>query len=435
MSFGRRHTSPRLDYDESSSGEEEQSVGLLHHHRLVHPDDQYPPPPSPPSPEWSPALSCPSRKGPGPRTTRTRIVRPFVGFSLALFLLVLVTVSLEHDLAYDQVISRWKTRYRPTTSSLDDDDARLPLQQRMHDAPSRELAPEGILRFEGSRPRGDPEDPSHLVAPETTVTAIVLHGLGQPNVEPPFVRALAARFPWVRWISPTADSLNVTVRNHEPTSAWFNIETFADLSTGENVDQFVHSQQQLNKLVDDEKALLARSGKEPRIVLMGFSQGAVMTILGVLSTDREDRYEAGIALSGYVPLEDDLSLLASPLARRTPLLWLHGREDPYLTAEKAKRGAQILRRRPISLEKLEFRIFSGLEHYWNEDELAYASDWFARTVPQTRPHQVVPPSPPQTRDAASTERLPMADVDFYDKSDQGPPSAVSRDRLKVRRLR
>ena len=32
-----------------------------------------------------------------------------------------------------------------------------------------------------------------------SVTAIVLHGLGQPNHEPPFVRKLARQFPYVKW--------------------------------------------------------------------------------------------------------------------------------------------------------------------------------------------------------------------------------------------
>jgi len=95
----------------------------------------------------------------------------------------------------------------------------------------------------------------------------------------------------------------VTVRGYEPTSAWFNIEyvfhifdfcgvscepdrlslsvslshrrTFDDLSQGENLNEFVHSQRQINELVDQERAKMIDEGKEPRIALLGFSQGTL----------------------------------------------------------------------------------------------------------------------------------------------------------------
>jgi len=36
----------------------------------------------------------------------------------------------------------------------------------------------------------------------------------------------------------------------------------------------MHSQQQLNQLIDDERQKMLDAGKPPRIVLLGFSQGA-----------------------------------------------------------------------------------------------------------------------------------------------------------------
>jgi hypothetical protein len=41
----------------------------------------------------------------------------------------------------------------------------------------------------------------------------------------------------------------------------------------EDVEGYVHSQQQLNLLIDEERARMVELGKEPRIVVMGFSQG------------------------------------------------------------------------------------------------------------------------------------------------------------------
>jgi len=41
------------------------------------------------------------------------------------------------------------------------------------------------------------------------------------------------------------------------------------------LEEFVHSQRQINELVDQERAKMIEEGKEPRIALMGFSQGAL----------------------------------------------------------------------------------------------------------------------------------------------------------------
>lgn len=49
--------------------------------------------------------------------------------------------------------------------------------------------------------------------------------------------------------------------------------TFEDVYEDEDVKGYVHSQQQLNRLIDEERQRMVTAGKEPRIVLMGFSQG------------------------------------------------------------------------------------------------------------------------------------------------------------------
>lgn len=41
------------------------------------------------------------------------------------------------------------------------------------------------------------------------------------------------------------------------------------------MDEFVHSQRQINELVDQERAKMIDEGKEPRIALLGFSQGTL----------------------------------------------------------------------------------------------------------------------------------------------------------------
>lgn len=136
-----------------------------------------------------------------------------------------------------------------------------PPAERFFDPPSRRLRPDKIWVQEAAD--GD----------DYTITAIVLHGLGDRGDGVPFVWDMPLDFPYIRWVAPTADVMNVTVRDKKPNTAWFDMHSFPDVYHLEDVEGYVHSQQQLNRLIDDERARMVALGKEPRIVLMGFSQG------------------------------------------------------------------------------------------------------------------------------------------------------------------
>lgn len=56
-----------------------------------------------------------------------------------------------------------------------------------------------------------------------------------------------------------------------------------------------------------------------------------MTLLATLTAPRADRIEAAAVMSTYLPLVDSFDDVLSSAARDTPLLWVHGRADPYLT--------------------------------------------------------------------------------------------------------
>lgn len=139
--------------------------------------------------------------------------------------------------------------------------------ERFYDPPPQPLDPQGIWVQEAAD--GD----------DYTITAIVVHGLGDQGDGVPFVWDMPLDFPYVRWVAPTADYLNVTVRDHQQTRAWFDMHSFPDVYHNEDVEGYVRSQQQLNQLIDDERARMVELGKEPRIVLMGFSQGELPLLI------------------------------------------------------------------------------------------------------------------------------------------------------------
>ncbi|GJN90592.1 hypothetical protein Rhopal_003604-T1 [Rhodotorula paludigena] len=233
-----------------------------------------------------------------------------------------------------------------------------------------------------------------------TVTAIVLHGLGDVGDGKPFTWNMPSRFP----VAPTSDYLNVTVRNGEGTHGWFDIASFEDIYENEDVVGYIHSQQQVNRLIEEERERLIAAGKEPRIVLMGFSQGAspfrpfdsfgsiidelfdnsggAMALLSTLTSPHANRIEAAVVLATYLPLIDDMEDLFSPHARDTPLLWLHGRADPHLSYANAELGISRLLFSPISMTDITFHGYEDLAHTYNDEELREVEGWFAAKVPQ-----------------------------------------------------
>ncbi|GAA5908641.1 hypothetical protein JCM8208_002171 [Rhodotorula glutinis] len=244
------------------------------------------------------------------------------------------------------------------------------IRDALFDDPSWPLAPSGfgILDADG----------------EHTVTAIVVHGLGDKGDGKPWTDVLADEFPFVRWVAPTADYLNITVREGATTRAWFDIVDFDDIWGDEDVVGYMHSQQQLNQLIDDERQKMLDAGKPPRIVLLGFSQGGVMTLLATLTAPTRDRIEAAAVMSTYLPMLDSFDEIFNPAARDTPLLWVHGRADPYLTYANAELSLARLTTDPISLSNVVFSGYDGVQHSWNGDMLDDVVDWFEAHVPRHR---------------------------------------------------
>ncbi|KAL8281075.1 hypothetical protein RQP46_006433 [Phenoliferia psychrophenolica] len=208
---------------------------------------------------------------------------------------------------------------------------------------------------------------------EEAVTVVAIHGLGDAPEDLPFVDGLADVFPFVRWVSPQAPSRNITVRGSRTFPAWFDISTFQDLDFHEDVASLVSSAQQIHDIIREERERMVKAGKLPRIVVAGFSQGAVMSLLVALTASPP--VEAAILLSAYLPKLAQVESLASPVQRKTPIFWGHGAEDPFLTARKALEGVRALRTPPISMTDVTFKTYKGLEHYWDRHELEDVADW------------------------------------------------------------
>jgi len=96
----------------------------------------------------------------------------------------------------------------------------------------------------------------------------------------------------------------------------------------------------------------ARLGVGPeRSALVGFSQGAVMTLDTGLRT--APPYAALAGLSGYLAESDELAA-AIAAANAQPVLLVHGTHDPVLDVALARRARQLLERNGLTPEYHEF---------------------------------------------------------------------------------
>ena len=114
-----------------------------------------------------------------------------------------------------------------------------------------------------------------------------------------------------------------------------------------------------------------------RIVLLGFSQGAVMS-LGA-QAQRPDSLAGVIALSGYFPIEIEPD--AGNLAGR-PAFVAHGVYDDIIPVQAGRRTRDLLQRHGLDLTYREY----PMAHQVSAEEMAEVRDWLNRLLdtPDTR---------------------------------------------------
>ena len=98
----------------------------------------------------------------------------------------------------------------------------------------------------------------------------------------------------------------------------------------------------INRFVNDPN-LRPASGNDPKprpVVLMGFSQGGVMALEAGLNYP--GKIAGIVSMSGYLP-DPKATLKNLQAALETPILLVHGTEDPVVPVEGSRQAAQTLR--------------------------------------------------------------------------------------------
>ncbi|KAI8089381.1 Phospholipase/carboxylesterase/thioesterase [Halteromyces radiatus] len=195
-----------------------------------------------------------------------------------------------------------------------------------------------------------------------TSTIIWLHGLGDSGLGWYFlVEQLAPLFPTLKWILPNAPLRSVSFNDDATIPAWFNVASFDKTSHLAQVDEkgMLESVAYVNSLIESE----ANNGIR-NIILGGFSQGCVMTLLTGLTI--ETPLSAIIGVSGWLPLGEKFIKMASKTNKQTPILMCHGDDDPVVKYKYGRSSARYLKKIGYNIE---FKTYEGLGHTTSDQEI------------------------------------------------------------------
>ncbi|WP_269630448.1 alpha/beta hydrolase [Pelomonas sp. BJYL3] len=159
---------------------------------------------------------------------------------------------------------------------------------------------------------------------EPRASLIVLHGLGASGDDfVPVCQAMDLRsVGGLRVLLPQAPERPVSINGGYRMPAWYDIGLDASGQRVEDERGLRESQRAIEALIAQE---VERGIPASRIVLMGFSQGAAMTLMTGLR--HAQRLAGLVALSGYLPLAGTTEAERHAANADVPLFLAHGDSD------------------------------------------------------------------------------------------------------------
>ncbi|RPD58437.1 Phospholipase/carboxylesterase [Lentinus tigrinus ALCF2SS1-6] len=215
-----------------------------------------------------------------------------------------------------------------------------------------------------------------VIAPteDHSATVVFVHGMGQTNGSwLPILRSVVDRLPRVKWILPQAPNAPVTYSQGRIRPSWFNIESLPPCNCHDEPG-VAASVARLENLVMSE----VRNGTtSSKIVLVGFSQGAALSLMTALTTLHE---LGGVAsLSGWIPQQSRQAM--QQMEPSLPVFWSHGTADQEVPLSYGEESTTFLRNNlHFPADKVLFQTYEGLEHAVNEDVLNDLAVWLARIL-------------------------------------------------------
>jgi phospholipase/carboxylesterase len=212
-------------------------------------------------------------------------------------------------------------------------------------------------------------DPGHAV--------IWLHGLGSDGHDfGPIVPELVGRdWPAIRFVFPHAPQRSITINGGMRMRAWYDI-TGTQIADRQDEAGIRASIVQLEALIarEVERGIPAR-----RILLAGFSQGAAMALSGGLR--HAQRLAGVIALSGYLPLQQQFLTERAPANADVPIFMGHGSVDPVVPQTLGLMSRDFLRAQGYAIDWHSY----PMAHQVCAEEIADLRSWIGKRLVADHP--------------------------------------------------
>ena len=209
-------------------------------------------------------------------------------------------------------------------------------------------------------------------APNPNTAVIWLHGLGADgNDFAPIIPQLnLQKSPGIRFVFPSAPAMPVTINGGHVMPAWYDI-LGRDVTDSEDANGISLSARSITQLIDRE---VSRGIAYDKIVLAGFSQGCAMALYIGLRCPH--KLAGIIAMSGYLPLANTLTLDKFTENKDTPILMAHGLWDPVVIPERGAASFKFLKDLGY---RVEWKTYP-MEHSVHPIELADISNFLKKVL-------------------------------------------------------
>jgi len=210
-------------------------------------------------------------------------------------------------------------------------------------------------------------------ADTTEYTIIWLHGLGADgNDFVPLVPEL--RLPEslaIKFIFPHAPIRPITLNNGYEMRAWYDMLSL-DRNNTTTEDDVLNSVAWINDFINQE---IENDVPSDKILLAGFSQGGVIALHAGI---RYPKKLAGImALSTYIPFDENLLSQASPQQKSLPIFAAHGTRDPVIPVASWQDYVPKLEAKDFDVEAHSYEM----EHSLCTKEIRDISTWLQKILP------------------------------------------------------
>jgi phospholipase/carboxylesterase len=187
------------------------------------------------------------------------------------------------------------------------------------------------------------------------VVIIWMHGLGADgndfvSVVPQFnISGLPIKF-----VFPHAPKIPVTINGGMVMRAWYDILAM-DIDRHIDKDGILQSVNYIHELIDEQ---IKQGFAYDQIILAGFSQGAAMSIQ--VSSQYQHKLAGIIALSGYLPIPEQITSNDKVINLKTPFFMGHGTQDPVVPYELGVKSRNILSKAGYNIDWHEYPIQHGV---------------------------------------------------------------------------